>query len=73
MEVKIDDRETKIIIFCFGMLNDLVELGILDKGSLEITGIGINEYEKLQKEGFEPTVQELEWGTNKVMDMCESQ
>lgn len=53
------EKIQNIIVYVMGMLEDLVEDGFVVAGSTRLTDEGLDVYEELKKQGFEPTEKEI--------------
>ena len=58
-----DERQRKLIVYVLGLLSELKKIGAIQGGSHELTSKGLEEFKKLNEEGFGQRVtrEELEY------------
>ena len=63
-----DDRIDKVTTYVLGMLDNARDAKIITGGRIQLTEAGKKEYERLKKEGFKPTEQEIEIAFTLISD-----
>lgn len=63
-------RNSKVIIYCMGTLDEMVQYGLLTQGSLMLSKNGREDYKQLIEEGFCPTEEEFKNGIKHIQDEC---
>lgn len=53
-------HEEKVIVYTLGLIESGLKTGMVQGGRLRLDPEGLEEYEKLKREGFRPTPSEIE-------------
>lgn len=61
-------RDVKVLIYVYGILNNLKEKGFIDGGIFKLTTKGYEMYDKLVEEKFTPTEKEITEAMNAISD-----
>ena len=59
--------ESRIVVYCFGVLSDLKRKGFTVTLPWEISATGQHIYNEMVEFEYEPTDEEVRWGMNQIM------
>jgi hypothetical protein len=67
MKRVVDERETNVVLYVLGMLDDLKKAGLVEGSPVDLTPKGREKYEALKCSNFEPTDEEVSFTMARLM------